>query len=188
MPYIQGKVDRRVVIDKHGLSKFLDGNSNHSNMSNMSNDNMNMDDSSAYISKNCQIFEFKCATGELAVYARAAETLRRNLTKMSSGYDGGILSTRRACANMRIRTADGEHIAAQASNIFRTESMKTVRNNLKSSHGEIEFRCFPLYCYPNTWFTKADLSVELPRTSKKFHDLREDTPNEIGSLSVEVSS
>jgi len=89
---------------------------------------------------------------------------------------------------VRVRSKAGETIAAETSKIYRTSSVRHVQDQDKptGSHGEMEFRCFPLYCYPNTWFTKTDLSAELPRRSKTFHDLRKGTPDEIGSLNVEV--
>ena len=192
VPSVNGKPDNRVVLMKHRFMKLLDGtfsaNNGEGHDFDFSDDETNIDTNDSYTDKSCLIFEFKCQQGELAFYARTAETLRRNLTKASGGYGGSILPSRHAKANMRVRTKAGETIAAETSKINRTISVRHVQDQDKptGSHGEMEFRCFPLYCYPNTWFTKTDLSAELPRRSKTFHDLRKGTPDEIGSLNVEV--
>ena len=193
VPSVNGKPDNRVVLLKHRFMKLLDGtfhaNNGEGHDFDFSDDESNIDTVDSYTDKSCQVFEFKCQQGELAFYARTAETLHRNLTKvLSGGYGGSLLPSRHAKANVRVRTKAGETIAAEISKINRTISVKHVQDQDKptGSHGEMEFRCFPLYCYPNTWFTKTDLSAELPRRSKTFHDLRKGTPNEIGSLNVEV--
>ena len=87
----------------------------------------------------------------------------------------------------RPRTAEGVQIAAQSALIGRTKSVKDIAQRRQSTIGLQEYRCFPLYCYPNTWMTKDDIVVELPRTTKQFHDLRLGTTDGIGSLKVEVS-
>lgn len=135
--------------------------------------------------KNSQIFEFRChQSGELAIYAKAAQCLDRNL----SGNNYHSLDVKNyiymPSKNVRTRTETGIEIAAQIAHIDRTKSILRVK---RMSIGMQEFRCFPIYCYPNTWMTKIDLAQEIPRSSKIFHDLRRGTPEEIGHLKLEVS-
>ena len=55
------------------------------------------------------------------------------------------------------------------------------------SIGEEEYRCYPLYVYPNTWMRKKVMARQLTKPSKTFHDLRRGTPDEVGALKIEVS-
>lgn len=182
VPSVHGKLDQRVVLSKNVLSKLLD----RTNTKDDTDDSYYQDDIDPYNSSNSQVFEFKCLQlGELAFYARAAASLGRNFTNGSGGYSGSMMPGHAKIKNVRTRTAAGVEIAEQTARIGRTKSVAHVRY-LTDSQGEKEFRCFPLYCYPNTWFTKADLAVELPRSSKAFRDLRRGTPDEIGWLNVEV--
>lgn len=182
VPSVHGKLDQRVVLTKNVLSKLLD----RTNTKDDTDDSYYQDNIDPYNNSNSQVFEFKCLkSGELAFYARAAASLGRNLTNGSGGYGGSMMPGHAKMKNVRSRTAAGVEIAEQTARIGRTKSVANVRY-LADSQGEKEFRCFPLYCYPNTWFTKADLAVELPRSSKNFRDLRRHTPDEIGWLNVEV--
>jgi len=102
--------------------KLLDGTFHANNGEgadfDFSDDESNIYTNDSYTDKSCQVFEFKCQQGELAFYARAAETLHRNLTKVSGGYGGSILPSRHAKANARVRTKAGETIAAETSKIY----------------------------------------------------------------------
>ena len=183
VPSVHGKLDQRVVLTKNILSKLLD----RTNTKDDTDDSYYQDNIDPYNNSNSQVFEFKCLkSGELAFYARAAASLGRNLTNgCSGGYGGSMMPGHAKMKNVRSRTAAGVEIAEQTARIGRTKSVANVQY-LADSQGEKEFRCFPLYCYPNTWFTKADLAVELPRSSKNVRDLRRHTPDEIGWLNVEV--
>mmetsp|Transcript_5729 Transcript_5729/g.10317 ORF Transcript_5729/g.10317 Transcript_5729/m.10317 type:complete len:902 (+) Transcript_5729:157-2862(+) len=178
VPPTKGKLDYRVELMKYGymLKKRMtkrddDTSDNSENKNDIYSSN-----------KSSQVFAFRCQhSGELAVYAKAAQSLDRNLSTNSSPMKSIIPKS-----NVRTRTAAGIEMAAQSDRIARTGSVANVKLRRMSAFGEQEFRCFPLYCYPKTWMTKRDLTVTLPRTSKTFHDLRRGAPDEIGNLKVEV--
>lgn len=123
-----------------------------------------------------QKFAFKCKhSGELAIYTKAALTLDRDvITRKLIG----------AKSNIRTRSKAGEEISAQAALLGRSKSCNNVMRC--SSFGEQELRAYPLYCYPNTWLTRNELEVELPKRSKTFHDLRNGSTDEIASINLEV--
>jgi len=132
------------------------------------------------------VFAFRCKVkGEVAVYAKAAQSLGRNDSR-NKNAGGGYYNSVFPNSNVRIRTPRGIEIATQIALVGRTSSVRHRQAGRQSSLGEQEFRCFPLYCFPNTWMTKRDLVAELPRKSKRFHDLRRNAPDEIGNLKVEV--
>mmetsp|Transcript_33231 Transcript_33231/g.71817 ORF Transcript_33231/g.71817 Transcript_33231/m.71817 type:complete len:1016 (-) Transcript_33231:462-3509(-) len=132
------------------------------------------------------VFAFRCKVkGEVAVYAKAAQSLGRNDSR-NKNAGGGYYNSVFPNSNVRIRTPRGIEIATQIALVGRTSSVRHRQADRQSSLGEQEFRCFPLYCFPNTWMTKRDLVAELPRKSKRFHDLRRNAPDEIGNLKVEV--
>ena len=179
VPPTKGKLDYRVELMKYGymLKKMMtqrdddkSDNSEHKNDIYSSN-------------KSSQVFAFRCQhSGELAVYAKAAQSLDRNISINKSSMKSIIPKS-----NVRTRTAEGIAMAAQSDKIARSTSVANLKVRRMSAAGEQEFRCFPLYCHPKTWMTKRDLTVTLPRTSKTFHDLRCGSPDEIGNLKVEVS-
>ena len=149
------------------------------------NESIDIPDVTDSNAKNSLSFTFRCQSGELAVYGKAAESLGRNLHLTRSATVGkhyGIIPK----SNVRTRTEEGMEVAAQTAMIERTKSVANIRPKRVSTLGQQEFRCFPLYCYPNTWMTKKDLTVELPRTSTTFHDLRCGTADEIAYLKFEV--
>jgi len=139
------------------------------------------DDDSDSTKAKSQLFIFRCKLkGEVSVYAKAA----RNLGRHESGNNMSSLMF--SNSNVRIRTVKGIEIASQSALIGRSKSVRHFKARRDSSLGQAEYRCFPLYCFPNTWMTKSDLVAELPRKSKKFHDLRRNAPDEIGNLKIEV--
>lgn len=142
-------------------------------------------------SKTKQVFIFQCKQAdELAVYAKASHSIHRivseNVAEKKRTFNIPALISPSA-NNMRIRSETSVQIAAQNARINRSKSVAHLQVSRGESIGESEFRCYPLYCYPNQWITKSDLAVELPRSSKNVKDLRLNSPDEIGSLKVEVS-
>lgn len=131
---------------------------------------------------NFQVFQFCCDKDELAVYAKASQSLGRVFA------DNKWQTTAKAIIenNVRVRSAGGMEVAAQLRILEKTNSVANIRDRRFSSVDELEFRVFPLHVYPYTWMTKNELAVEITRTSKNFVDLRSNVADEIGCIRVEV--
>ena len=191
VPSVNGRLDYRVELNKIGymLKKKMASKSDHDDDDDDTNISHHEDELYSD-SSSCQAFEFRCVKyGELSIYAQAAQTLERILYRRSEELKKKILiGFNKSGANVRTRTAESIQLSAQSAKLDRRESAKAVKIRRMSSIGDPEYRCFPLYCYPDQWITKKDLAYELGRTSKTFHDFRKGTPDEIGWLDVEVST
>eukprot|EP00984_Skeletonema_dohrnii_P006810 scaffold2425_cov76-Skeletonema_dohrnii-CCMP3373.AAC.26 len=93
---------------------------------------------------NFQVFQFCCKENELAVYAKASQSLGRVFT------DNKYLNTAKAIveSNVRVRNAGRMEVAAQLRTLEKTKSVANLRNRRVSSIDELEYRVFPLYAYP----------------------------------------
>ena len=159
-------------------------------------------------SKKCtQIFSFQCESPqELAVYSDTAQTLGRH-SEMQRRVPFSLPRH-----NSLRRVAEGKDAAGRASLMHWLGSLGSSKHLIKvpkvrsmSFRATVFFfdpvtstssfdlwqkkiRYRPLHAYPNTWLTKKELAEDMIRTSTKFCDLRNGSPEEIGSVRIEVST
>lgn len=201
VPKVNGKPDPRVVLRKYiipdinmpdisitnlpnEVRQFYRGDDDNNLRSSTSSSTTSLSIDSPNTSRRSQKFEFSCDHGgEVAVFAKAANSVEKNFTKEYQTNKYLVLPQ----SNVRVRSKQSLQISAQSNLIDRSKSARDLDARCMSSIGEQEFRCYPLYCYPNQFMTKHDLVLELRRTSRNVRDLCLGTPDEIGSLKVEVS-
>lgn len=188
VPPHKGKRDYRLEMKKYSYNLKKKFNRSEGGSDDDSSEDETVFEDRAYSGgRYCQTFEFRCdRAGETAVYYKAAQALGRNLSdNLEKKYN---LQPWTPNTNVRTRRLSGVEVAAESAKIDRSESQGKLETTRRlSSIGQQEYRCFPLYAYPNRWMTQKDLSYELPLTSTTFHDLRKGAANEIGWLDFEVS-